>query len=88
MIIKNKINTLPIVDEKGNLLKIVCRGDMKKNKKFDKASKDLKNRLLVGAAIGTRPADRDRVKLLIDAEVDVIVIDSSNGSSCFQIEMI
>lgn len=83
MIIANKIQTLPIVDEQGHLCKIVCRGDMKKNKKFDKASKDTQNRLLVGGAIGTRETDKHRVSLLIKAGVDVIVIDSSNGSSCY-----
>jgi IMP dehydrogenase len=88
VLIKNKVSTLPIVNEQGDLLKIISRGDLKKNKKFDKASKDVKNRLLVGAAIGTREADKDRVQKLIQAGCDVIVIDSSNGSSTYQLEMI
>jgi IMP dehydrogenase len=67
---------------------MVSRGDLKKNKKFDKASKDSSNRLLVGAAIGTREIDKIRVDQLIKAGCDVIVIDSSNGSSTYQIEMI
>lgn len=71
------------MNEKKELLKIVCRKDLKKNRKFDKASKDKEGRLLVGAAIGTREADKNRVDLLGKAGVDVIVIDSSNGSSSF-----
>lgn len=44
--------------------------------------------MLVGAAIGTRPNDRDRCKALIEAGVDVIVIDSSQGDSIYQIELV
>lgn len=84
----SKISTLPIIDSQGKLLKIVCRGDIKKNKKFNHASKDSQNRLLVGAAIGTREADKDRTRQLVKAGVDVIIIDSSNGSSLYQLEMI
>ena len=69
------------MNDKNELIKIVCRGDLKKNKKFYLSSKDDKNRLLVGASIGTRCIDKERAKKLIDAEVDVLIIDSSNGAS-------
>lgn len=81
MIIAKKVSTLPVVDSNHCLQAVVCRGDLKKNKKFNLASKDKNNSLLCGAAIGTRPADKDRAALLIEAGVDVIIIDSSNGTS-------
>jgi IMP dehydrogenase len=61
----------------------------RKNVEFPNATKDpLNKELLVAAAIGTRPADRERVRALAAAYVDAVIIDSSQGDSVFQHEMI
>merc|ERR1719399_50328 len=51
-------------------------------------AKDSNKRLRVAAAVGTRPTDRDRVRALVSAGVDAICIDSSQGDSMYQHEMV
>jgi hypothetical protein len=62
--------------------------DLKKSRDFPDASKNVNDQLIVGAALGTRPSDRDRCKALVEAGVDVLIIDSSQGDSVYQYEMI
>lgn len=85
---QNKKGTLPIINDKGELTSLVSRIDLLKSQAFPLASKDANKQLLAGAAIGTRPGDKDRLKALVEAGVDVIVIDSSQGDSHFQYDMI
>ncbi|MCB1177580.1 MAG: IMP dehydrogenase [Leptospiraceae bacterium] len=84
----SKKGKLPIIDKNGHLVALVSRSDLKKNKEFPDASKDFNKRLLVGAAISTLPESKERVAALNDAGVDLIIIDSAQGNSSYQIDMI
>jgi IMP dehydrogenase len=78
---KYKIEKLPIVDEEGKLRGLITIKDLEKKEKYPNAAKDEFGRLLVGAAVGTAPDTLDRVAALVDAGVDLIVVDTAHGHS-------
>jgi len=76
---KNKIEKLPIIDEDGFLKGLITIKDIKKRIEYPNSNKDAFGRLVVGAAIGV--GQYDRAKALVDAGVDVLVLDSAHGHS-------
>jgi len=76
---KNKIEKLPIIDEEGFLKGLVTIKDIRKRIEYPNSNKDSFGRLIVGAAIGV--GQYDRAKALVDAGVDVLVLDSAHGHS-------
>ena len=88
LMIKYGRGFLPIIDKDGILQSAVFKKDLDKHLQHPNESIDIQKRLLVGAAISTHPEDRERVKGLIAHEVDVLVIDASDGHTEYQREMI
>ena len=78
---KARKEKLPIVDDDYNLVGLITIKDIEKTIKYPLSAKDSQGRLLCGAAMGITANVLDRVKELIDAKVDVVVLDSAHGHS-------
>lgn len=85
---KHKVEKLPLVDEEGKLKGLITSVDLIKREAYPSASRDSKGRLLAAAAIGVKEREVERAKLLVEADVDVLVIDVAHGHSEMCVEMV
>lgn len=76
---KHRIEKLPIVDSEGNLKGLITIKDIEKTVQYPNSARDEKGRLLCGAAIGATADVLERVQALVNAQVDVLVLDSAHG---------
>ncbi|MBR6792995.1 MAG: IMP dehydrogenase [Clostridia bacterium] len=78
---QHRVEKLPLVDEKGKLAGLITIKDIEKSAQYPNSARDEQGRLLCAAAIGITNDVLDRAKALIDAGVDVLVLDSAHGHS-------
>ncbi len=78
---ERRIEKLLVVDDDGKLQGLITIKDIEKIRKYPNSCKDNLGRLRVGAAIGVGPDMSDRVQKLIEADVDVVVVDTAHGHS-------
>jgi len=78
---KNRIEKLLVVDEQNNLKGLITIKDIEKMRKYPYSCKDSLGRLRVGAAVGTGKDREERTQALINAGVDVLVVDTAHGHS-------
>ncbi|GAB3616280.1 IMP dehydrogenase [Okibacterium endophyticum] len=85
---QHRIEKLPIVDDRGRLKGLITVKDFDKSEKYPLATKDDAGRLRVGAAIGFFGDAWERATALLDAGVDVLVVDTANGDSAGVLDII
>lgn len=85
---QHKRERLPLIDDQGRLTGLITVKDFVKSEQFPKASKDAQGRLLVGAAVGYFGDAWQRATQLIEAGVDVLVVDTAHGHAKLLLEMI
>ena len=88
LMIKYGRGFLPIISAEGIIQSVVFKKDLDKHLEHPNESIDAQKRLLVGAAVSTHPEDRERVQALVEHQVDVLVIDASDGHTEYQKQMI
>jgi IMP dehydrogenase len=85
---RHKVEKLPLIDGAGRLRGLITVKDFAKTEQYPDATKDPDGRLVVGAAIGVGADARERAKLLAEAGVDVLVVDTAHGHSRAVLEMV
>ena len=85
---QHKRERLPLVDDQGRLAGLITVKDFVKSEQFPNASNDADGRLLVGAAVGYFGDAYDRATTLVEAGVDVLVVDTAHGHARLLLEMV
>ena len=85
---QHRIEKLLVVDDDYRLIGLMTVKDIEKAQRFPFACKDAHGRLRVGAAVGTGPAGLERAEALIEAGVDVLVVDTAHGHSAGVLESV
>ena len=85
---RHKVEKLPVVDADGRLRGLITVKDIQKRIEFPLATKDEQGRLRVGAAVGVGSDALERAAALVDAEVDLLVVDTAHGHSSAVLEIV
>jgi len=88
LLAQHRIEKLPLVDDNGKLRGLITVKDFDKSEKYPNASKDGAGRLLVGAAVGVGPDAWERSMALVEAGVDMLIVDTAHGHNSAVLEMI
>ncbi len=78
---EHRIEKILVVDDKFGLKGLITVKDIQKSSEYPRSAKDASGRLMVGAAVGVGQGTEERVDQLVEAEVDVIVVDTAHGHS-------
>jgi len=85
---RHKVEKLPLVDDSGRLRGLITVKDFTKSEQFPNASKDPQGRLRVAAAVGVGDDSYKRARALVDAGVDVVIVDTAHGHQRAVLEMV
>jgi len=88
LLAKHKVEKLPLVDDAGVLRGLITVKDFVKAEQYPLATKDAEGRLVVGAAVGFFGDSWERALALVDAGVDVLVVDTANGHARLMLDMV
>ncbi len=88
LLASNKVEKLPLVDSAGYLRGLITVKDFTKSEKFPYATKDDHGRLMTGAAVGVGEDAKRRAQALVEASVDVLVVDTAHGHSQSVLDMV
>ena len=81
LLARHKVEKLPLIDAEGRLRGLFTVKDFVKSDKYPHATKDANGRLVVGAAVGVGEDAEKRARLLVDAGVDFLIVDTAHGHS-------